>query len=289
MAKPKILVQLDADSQPSVFDSVVAIDAGVDHLLRHGGLTVSDVRGLVYGTIFTRGIDDLQSTAIFVGGSNVAAGEDLLAEVKKTFFGPMRVSVLMDANGANTTAAAAVLAVGKHVDLSSTTALVLGGTGPVGQRVARLLAGQGSDVRVASRSRAKAQAVCDAIKERVSNGRLSAVAAGSSDEAAAVLPGVEVVIAAGAAGVELLTADARRQAKALRVAVDLNAVPPVGLAGIKPNDKEADRDGVIAYGAIGVGGLKMKIHKRAIQQLFETNDQVLDAEEVLAIGKALLT
>ncbi|MBL9122567.1 MAG: bifunctional NADP-dependent methylenetetrahydromethanopterin dehydrogenase/methylenetetrahydrofolate dehydrogenase [Planctomycetaceae bacterium] len=288
MAKPKILLQFDPDPQPSVFDSVVAIDSGVDQLLRHGGLTVADVRGLVYGAMFTRGPEDLHQTAIFVGGSNVAAGEELLAEVRQTFFGPMRVSVLMDANGANTTAAAAVLAVGKHLDLKSITALVLAGTGPVGQRVARLLAGQGSTVRVASRSQAKAQAVCEAIVGRIPDGRLSAVAAGNSDEAEKVLDGVDVVIAAGAAGIELLSAAARRNATSLKVAVDLNAVPPVGLAGIKPTDKAADRDGIIAYGAIGVGGLKMKIHKRAIQQLFEANDQILDAEEVLALGKEVL-
>jgi hypothetical protein len=31
MSKPKILVQLDTDAQPSVFDSVVAIETGVDN------------------------------------------------------------------------------------------------------------------------------------------------------------------------------------------------------------------------------------------------------------------
>jgi hypothetical protein len=288
MAKPKILVQLDPDPQASVFDSVVAIDAGVDHLLRHGGVTVADVRGLVYGTMFTRGPDDLRSTAIFVGGSNVAAGEELLAEVKRTFFGPMRVSVLMDANGANTTAAAAVLAVGKHVDLSDATALVLGGTGPVGQRAARLLAHQGAAVRVASRSLAKAHAVCDAIGADVPRNRLTAVAAGTPDEVSKALSGVAVVISAGAAGVELLPADVRQQAADLQVAVDLNAVPPVGISGVLPTDKATDKDGIIVYGAIGVGGLKMKIHKRAIQQLFEANDQVLDAEEVYAIGREVV-
>lgn len=285
--KAKILVQLDADAQPSVFDSVVAIDAGVDHLLRHGGVGVSDVRGLVYGAIFTRGVEELSQTAIFIGGSNVAAGEELLAEVVKSFFGPLRVSVLMDANGANTTAAAAVLAVGRHCKLDEITALVLGGTGPVGSRAARLLARQGAAVCVASRSAAKAQAVCNAIVESVPEGRVTALAAGSAEQMPAALDGVQVVIAAGAAGVELLPVDVRRQAQALQVAVDLNAVPPVGVAGVEPTDKAADRDGVIAYGAIGIGGLKMKIHRRAIQQLFESNDQVLDAEEVLAIGQPL--
>ena len=108
--KPKILIQLDTDPQPSVFDAVVAVDAGVEHLFRHGGVTPENVRDLVYGALFTRGPADLSATAIFIGGSNVAAGEAVLEAVKKTFFGPFQVSVLFDANGANTTAAAAVLA-----------------------------------------------------------------------------------------------------------------------------------------------------------------------------------
>ena len=108
MAKPKILIQLDSDPHPSVFDSVVAADCHVEQLLRHGAVQLDQVRDLVYGAMFTRGPDELHNTAVFVGGSDVAAGEAILKQVVQCFFGPMRVSVLMDSNGANTTAAAAV-------------------------------------------------------------------------------------------------------------------------------------------------------------------------------------
>lgn len=124
-----ILIQLDTDSQPSSFDRVVAVDAGVDELFSYGGVTPENVEPLVHGAIFTRGPADLKNTALFIGGSNVAAGEAVLEKVLKTFFGPMRVSVMMDSNGSNTTAAAAVLAASKHLDLAATEALVLGGTG----------------------------------------------------------------------------------------------------------------------------------------------------------------
>ena len=145
MSKAKILVQLDSDPQASVFDAVVAVDAGVDQLLRHGGVQASQVRDLVYGAMFTRGGDDLRSTAIFVGGSDVAAGEALLAAgAARRFFGPMRVSVMLDSNGANTTAAAAVLAAAKHCPLAGAEAVVLAATGPVGSRVVRLLALRGA-------------------------------------------------------------------------------------------------------------------------------------------------
>ena len=78
----KILVQLDTDSHPSVFDRVVAIDAGVDELFSYGGVTVENVTGLVHGAMFTRSPNDLKNTAIFVGGSDVKAGEALLAKVQ---------------------------------------------------------------------------------------------------------------------------------------------------------------------------------------------------------------
>src|SRR5215475_10609842 len=144
-AKRKILIQLDSDPHPSVFDRVVAIDAGAEELFSYAGVKPEQVQGLVHGAIFTRGSKDLKSTAIFVGGSDVAAGEKLMAEAMKHMlpkFG-LRVSIMLDANGANTTAAAAVRAAARYMTLQDAKALVLGGTGPVGQRVARLLAREG--------------------------------------------------------------------------------------------------------------------------------------------------
>lgn len=287
MSKPKILVQLDSDAHCSVFDSVVAVDADVDQLFRHAGVTLDQVQGLVHGCMFTRGPKDLHQTAIFVGGGNVAAGEELLAAVKRCFFGPMRVSVMMDANGANTTAAAAVLAAARHLNLPESKVLVLAGTGPVGQRVARLLAGRGAEVTLASRSFERAGQACDQIRERHPEAKLAAAAADGPMTEMDALNEVHAVISAGAAGIELLGAEARQAASNLSVAIDLNAVPPVGLAGIEVMDRGTARDGQICYGAIGVGGTKMKIHKAAIRKLFTQNDLVLDAEEILELGESL--
>lgn len=285
--KPKILIQLDGDPQPSVFDGVVAVDSGVEQLFRHGNVAPSAVRDLVYGGMFTRGLDDLQHTAVFVGGSNVARGEELLTAVTASYFGPFRLSVMFDANGANTTAAAAVLAAAKHVELAGTPVAVLGATGPVGQRAVRLLARCGARVAAGSRQLDRAEAACQAVRERVPAAQLKSFAWPAAGEVPAELQQAQVIIAAGAAGVELLSTPQRQGHDQLRVAVDLNAVPPVGLAGIEPNDKAKDREGVVCYGALGVGGLKMKIHKAAIRRLFERNDLVLDAEEIFEIGRQL--
>ena len=281
----KILLQLDPDNQPSVFDSVVAVDAGVEQLFRHGSVEPSQVRDLVYGCIFTRGGEDLRKTAIFVGGTQVGPAEELFAQVKKTFFGPMRVSVMFDANGCNTTAAAAVIAASRHAELRGATALVLGGTGPVGQRVARLLASAGATVRVGSRQLDKSQTVCESLRQHHAAGKFTPVLAKSHAELDEALSGVSIVVAAGAPGVQLLSAEQRSKHGSLRVAIDLNAVPPLGLAGIEVTDKAKEQAGVFCYGALGVGGTKMKIHRAALKKLFTDNKFVLDAEEIFALGQ----
>jgi hypothetical protein len=287
MAKPKILIQLDTDPQPSVFDAIVAFDAGVEQLLRHGGVTVEEVQELVYGGMFTRSPADLKSTAIFVGGSNLAAAEEILGRIRRTFFGPLRLSVLFDPNGANTTAAAAVLAASRHIPLDGAEVLVLAATGPVGSRVVRLLAGRGAVVRVGSRDLERATSVCRAVLKRLPQAKVAPAFVTNETELKGALGGVRLVIAAGPPGVTLLPALARRNCPTVEAVVDLNAVPPLGIEGLEVTDRGQPRDGVIAYGAIGVGALKMKAHKRAIQRLFESNDIILDAEEVLELAAEL--
>jgi hypothetical protein len=285
----KILIQLDGDAQPSVFDRVVALDAGADEVFGYGGVRPEDVRDKVHGAIFTRGPKDLHHTAFFVGGSDVALAEKLLAEVVRHMipqFG-LRVSVLLDASGANTTAAAAVRCAARHLDLKQARAIVLGGTGPVGQRVALLLARQGTDVCVGSRQQSRAAAVCEAILNKVPDARVEPAGVGWTPDLGNALADRSLVVSAGAAGATLLPRDVRLDTPSLRVVIDLNAVPPPGIEGVEATDKGKERDGVLCYGALGVGGLKMKLHKAAVARLFESNDQVLDAEQVYALGEGL--
>ncbi len=279
----KILIQLDTDSLPSSFDRVVAIDSGVDELFSYGGVTPENVEPLIHGAIFTRGAEELRNTAIFISGSNVEAGERLLAKIQDTFFGPMRVSVMIDSNGSNTTAAAAVRCASKHLDFQTTEALILGGTGPVGHRCAQILAAQGATVRIASRSEERAQVTCAEIRHAVPEAKV--VPCEFSDEGvAAAVDGINLIIAAGAAGVQFLTGEEVEGIETLKVAIDVNAVPPVGLEGISPTDNAVEINGATSYGAFGVGGLKMKTHRAAVEKLFTSNDQVLNAAEIYNIA-----
>lgn len=287
--KRRILIQIDNDPMPSVFDRVVAVDAGAEEIFSYGGVEPDHVEPLVHGAIFTRGPADLKHTAIFIGGRNVTRAEELLAAVERSFFGPMRVSVMLDPNGANTTAAAAVLSANRHIDFAHAKALVLGGTGPVGQRVALLLARQNAAVWISSRSKDRAQDVCNLISEQIENAKVFPASETQLDSIAKHAEQFNLVISAAAAGVRTVSQEHIDDSKYLKIVMDLNAVPPLGIEGVQPADNGRERNGVLYFGAIGVGGLKMKIHKAAIARLFQSNDQILNAAEIFDIGLRLET
>ena len=283
----KLLIQIDSSPHPSVFDRVVAFDGGADEVMSYGGVTERDVRDLVHGAIFTRGPKDLHHTAIFIGGTDMAAGELLLSAVTKVFFGPMRVSVMLDSNGSNTTAVAAVArlekAAGGH--LRGARAVVTAGTGPVGMRAAGLLAKVGADVTLTSRRNVTA-AFLEGLTQRF-GGAVRAVELSDPAQAFELLEGAQLLISAGPAGVRLINKAAWARRSGLRAVVDLNAVPPLGIEGVEVQDSGVEREGVTVYGALGVGSLKMKIHKACIAKLFERNDVVLDAETIADVASRL--
>jgi len=280
----KLLLQLDTSPHPSVFDRVVAYDGGADDVMSYGGVTPETVRDLVHGAIFTRGPKDLHNTAIFIGGTDMSAGERLLKAVRKAFFGPFTVSVMLDSNGSNTTAVAAVTRL-LNTAGSSGRAVVTAGTGPVGLRAAGLLAKAGVDVTFTSR-RAIDPSIVEGLQQRF-GGRVSHAVMPDSASADSVLDGATMLLNTGPAGVNLVPKSAWAGRRGLLAAADLNAVPPLGIEGIDVTDNAVQRDGVTVFGALGVGGLKMKIHKACIARLFERNDQVLDAETISEVASEL--
>lgn len=283
----KILVQLDSDRVPSLFDAVTAYDSGVDVLLPYGGIEPGEVRDLVYGAMFTRGSADLKNSAIFIGGVDVAKGEALLKEVVGTFFDPLRVSVMLDSNGCNTTATAAVVKVLSAGSVQGKKVIVLAGTGPVGQRVSALLAGEGADVTLTSRTFDKARKACASLEERFGI-QASPAAVSGSDAVEAVLEDAHAAVCTGVEGVILIPESVWKENQTLQVLADVNAVPPLGIEGTQVHWDGEEIEGKKLFGAIGIGGFKMKVHKRSIARLFEQNDLVLDAEEIMKIAKELV-
>ncbi|HXE56681.1 MAG TPA: NADP-dependent methylenetetrahydromethanopterin/methylenetetrahydrofolate dehydrogenase [Gemmatimonadales bacterium] len=284
----KLLLQLDTSRLASSFDQVVAYDAGVDAIMSYGGVVEGDVRDLIHGCIFTRGPKDLHNTAVWIGGNNMSAGEQLLAAAQDALFGPFRVSIMLDSNGSNTTAVAAVIKIEQALgDLRGRRAVVVAGTGPVGQRAAGLLAKAGAEVVITSRKPEQGERARRSIAERF-GGRVEARALSEPAQAAEVLEGAEILLNSGPAGVLMVPRAAWARRPGLRVAVDLNAVPPLGIEGIEVNDAGVEREGVVVFGAFGVGNFKTKLHKACVARLFERNDLVLDAETIAEVGRELV-
>ena len=282
----KLLFQFDTDAHPSVFDTVVAYDGGADHVIGHGGLTPENITALVEGTIFTRAPKDKKNTAIFVGGSDMIAGQKLFIAVQKHFFPGFQVSVMLDSNGSNTTAAAAVAKLASSGTLTGKKAVVLAGTGPVGQRAAVMLAEEGAIVTLTSRSIERAQQACNDMKARFGVD-LTPVAAPDNAARAKAIENANIVFATGAAGVELISAEQWQDNPHIEMIADANATPPVGIGGTDMMDKGTIRNGKIIWGAIGFGTLKLALHRACIAKLFEDNKVVLDAENIFALAKEM--
>lgn len=284
----KLLLQLDSSRLPSVFDQVVAYDAGADEIMSYGGITEGDVRDLIHGCIFTRGPKDLKNTAVWIGGNNMSAGEQLLAMAQDALFPPFSVSIMLDSNGSNTTAVAAVVKIEETLgDLTGKKVLILAGTGPVGQRAAGLLAKDGARVTITSRKPEQGDKARQFISARF-NVEVDAVAMSDPAKLPELLEGTEILLNSGPAGVQMVPRSAWTAAKALKIAVDLNAVPPLGIEGVDVNDAGEKREGVLVYGAFGVGNFKTKLHKACVTKLFTQNDLVLDAEAIAEVARGMV-
>lgn len=283
----KLLLQFDSDKHPSSFDRIVAYDAGVDDVLSYSNMTVEDVETQVQGGFFTRGVPDLKNTAIWIGGSSVPMGELLLEAVQKAFFGPFELSVMLDSNGCNTTAATAVAKIVKALDVQDKRVVVGAGTGPVGMRAAGLLAGEGALVTLTSRTQNRAEEAANNVNQRFDVTVQGAVLA---DDATArqVLDGAVALFTCGAAGAQIVSESVWTDIPSLKLVADINAVPPLGIEGIEMDDNGTERNGRIAFGALGIGGRKMKVHRTCVAQLFTSNNVLMDAEQVYAVAKELV-
>jgi hypothetical protein len=283
----KLLYQLDTDPLPSVFDNVVGYDGGADHICAYGGVHAGNAAPLVDGAIFTRAPKDKKNTAIFIGGGSMAQGEALLDAVRARFFAKFRVSLMFDCNGSNTTAASLVACLAHSRSLAGKRAVVLAGSGPVGQRAAVLLAREGALVTIAGRKLAVVQSACDAIRSRFGV-QTHAVQASSNQDRVEAIQGAQIVVATGAAGITLLEAWQWQRSESLELLADANASPPAGLEGVGMSDRATQSHGKLLFGPLGFGPLKLAVHRACIARLFEQNDLVLDAEEIYAVAKGMV-
>ncbi|MBV9917400.1 MAG: hypothetical protein JO153_12930 [Solirubrobacterales bacterium] len=284
----KILIQLDTDPHPSSFDAITAYDSQVDVVLGFAEVSPENLDGIVQGAIFPRGPDGLANTAFWVGGSKVRDGEAVFEAAQKLFFGPFKPSIMLDSDGSNTTAAAAVALVRRAVKLKDNGAAVIG-VGPVGLRTAELLRREGTEVTMltfppdtmkGSHRRASGIPVAEEAGFKV-------VEPESSDALDAALAGHVAVFAAGPAGTQILRRSGWAQ-EGVRVVVDYSAAEPVGVEGVDRTDDLEEEDDVLKLGALAVGAPKMKVQKRCVQRMFEEKGTVMNLEGIYDVALEVL-
>jgi methylene-tetrahydromethanopterin dehydrogenase len=210
---------------------------------------------------------------------------------------PFVVSLMADPSGAYTTAAAMVACVEaallkKHGHgLDGQRVLVLGGTGPVG-RIAGVIAAQaGASVSLSSRN--GIDVAEQAARETGSRFAVTLHGVSGGDRAAVrtSLAGADVVLACAAAGVQVVSAQDLDSAGALKVAADVNAVPPEGIAGVGVMDDAKPLAGTsaVGIGALAIGNVKYQTQHRLLVQMREAEKAVrLGFSEAFATARAFL-
>jgi len=283
MPKPFILHMLTTAKNLSPFDVNMAVDAGWVSATPYINVEPSEVRGLVQDAIFSRSPKGLQNTGIFIGGRETKQAMDMLKIAKNSMVPPFEVSVFADPSGAFTTAAGMVAAVEAELktkfdtDLVGKNILALGGTGPVGQAAAVLAAQAGANVRIIGRQLEKAQRIANMCNEEFGEGKTS-ISAGADADKADYITNVDVIFATGAAGIELLSAELIASAPQLKVAADVNAVPPAGVAGLDAFDNgkaiAGSNSGAVGIGALAIGNIKYQVQSALLKCMITSEKPV---------------
>lgn len=297
MERPRILHMFTPGRQMSPFDINMAADAGYQIIVPYSDVGLEQIAGLTQDTIFSRGPKGVARTGIFLGGRDVHLAADMLERARGAMVKPFVVSLMADPSGAYTTAAAMVASVEAALQRRHGTGLqgqrvvILGGTGPVG-RVAGVLAAQaGAEVYLSSRNGIDAaQQAADETGARFGV-RLHGRSGGDPEAVRRSIADADVLLACAAAGVQVVDAAALGAATGLKVAADVNAVPPEGIAGVGVMDDAAPLAGTqaVGIGALAVGNVKYQTQHRLLRQMCEAEKaQVLGFAEAFAVARAFI-
>jgi methylene-tetrahydromethanopterin dehydrogenase len=283
MEKRSILHMLDPMSHNSPFDINMAMDAGFDVLMPYSNVKLESVHGLVQDAIFSRGPSGVKKTGIFIGGRNIGMAVDMMEAAKKAMVPPFEISVFADPSGAFTTAAALVACVEKQLKdkhgkaLQNCHGVVFGGTGSVGIATGVIASLAGADIILTDHlSVDTALAVANEYNQRFGC-KLKGTYASSDADKARLISHADIVFCAAKAGIQVLSADVLDDAKQLKVAGDVNAVPPLGIEGIKrshmgePLVHATNSPNAVGIGALAIGNVKYQLQNILLKQMLETD------------------
>ena len=297
MEKRSILHMLDPMPNNSPFDINMAMDAGFDVLMPYSNVKLDSVYRLTQDAIFSRGPTGVKRTGIFIGGRDLGLAMDMLDACRQAMVPPFEVSVFADPSGAFTTAAALVACVEQELkirhdkELKDCNALVFGGTGPVGIATGIIVSLAGADAALVDHlSIDTASDVAKAYNRRFGCTLKGACASAEADKTKLVAD-VDIIFCAAKAGIQVLNSAVLKEARQLKVAGDVNAVPPLGIEGIKRSDSGAplihaiNAQGAVGVGALAVGNVKYQLQNEMLKLMLKTDKPLyLDFRE--AFNKA---
>ena len=297
MAKRSILHMFDPMPNNSPFDINMALDTGFDVLMPYSNVKLESIHGLTQDAIFSRSPAGIKRTSIFIGGRDMGLAMDMMNTAKQAMVPPFEVSVLADPSGAFTTAAALVACVEKELQqkhnkqLKDCKALVFGGTGPVGIATGVIASLAGADTTLVDHM--SLDAANDAAKEynRRCQCILTGAVAGSDEEKALLIADTDIIFCTAKAGIQVLSAEVLSHAKQLKVAGDVNAVPPAGIADIGANDSgvSLNTEGATGIGALAVGNVKYQLQHKLLELTLETDKPVyLDFRNAFAEAQEIV-
>ena len=289
-----VFVFLDTDKYCSPFDMLVAIDAFPDSMIfKYENVTAEDAPKIVYDLLFPRGPEGAKHTKVFINGSNFDMVEQVVAATQKAMkSAPWGTSIIVDPRGGYSTAAAAVAKTfGAAMEkgfgpLEGKNVTVLAGTGPVGQTAARIYAAEKANVTITSRTMAKGQAVADKINQEVGAKRVKVVEVSKPEQTAEAIKGAEIVLSAGAGGIQLLSQADLNKAPTCKIVADINAIKPLGVEGLASNDDGKEiKPGVYGIGALAIGKLKIKTETEMIKRATNEPQGLFDYSIAYTIAK----
>jgi methylene-tetrahydromethanopterin dehydrogenase len=299
-SRPYIIFFLDTDEKASPFDICMAYDAGYNVVVPYENVTPEDVKRIVQDAIFSRDPKGIKHTCFFIGGKNVERAEEVLEVVKKTMFPPFQTNIIVDPGGAYTTASAMVAKVEEALEehnlgeLSTKTCAIFG-TGAVGRVAAILLARLGCDVIIASINPERkdgeeyAQGFSKTFREKYGV-KVEGAFAPTPEKKLEIIEKSDIIFCAPKAGVQVITKEMLKEVKRLKVIADVNAVPPFGVEGIKPNDDMREiAPGIFGIGALTIGKLKHKVEEEMLKEArISSKGEIYDYNYAIQVARRIL-
>jgi methylene-tetrahydromethanopterin dehydrogenase len=296
---PYLLFYLDTDSKASPFDICMAYDSGYNAVIPYENVTAEDSKTIALDALLSRGPKGAKNTVFMIGGKNAEKAEEVLEAVKNAMFPPFKGNIIIDPAGAYTTAAAMVakaenaLVANKLGELKDKTCAIMG-TGAVGQIAAVLLAKMGCNVMIASLNpkRADGKEHAEGVAKLLAKDhgvQVEGIFAPTAASKIEILKKADVIMCAGIRGVRIIDKEMLNEVKHMKVLLDINAVPPLGIEGIDLKDDMREiMPGIFAIGAIAVGELKHKLEKEILREARTSGKDVYNYNVALPLARKLL-